>query len=414
LGAILHDASDEMIACNDVRTVAGYAAYGRSIKAAVEPLVGALGVDLLDDGSRLRSPSGDVVEIDAERELGAGVDDQAPHHQREQAPASRLPTTVRLSYYDPARDYQFGEARSSVGDEMRSEDQRDLPAVMNAAEAKAVAQQLVARAWAERDRMIIRLPPRHLAIEPGASIELPFAPGPWVVEQCTMEGFAAILELRRSAPSPAPAFSMNADAGRLLQAGPEIGEMTIALFEAPPMAEGSNDPTFLLAASSTGAGWRSSSVEVTVGAHRFIERTPRRKSVLGKALTGLTAKGGDLEVKLVDATQWLLSCDENALAEGANLAMLGCEMIQFGEAETLGDGRFRLSRLRRGCAGTEWAIAVHETGEDFVLLERDRLQPITIPGWLPASTIAARINPGAERPGKRAVLKSAKRPKKAS
>jgi hypothetical protein len=61
-----------------------------------------------------------------------------------------------------------------------------------------------------------------------------------------------------------------------------------------------------------------------------------------------------------------------------------------------------------------YATAVHEAGEDFVLLERDKLRPITIPDWLPASTIAARINPGAERPGKRAVLKSAKTLKKAS
>ena len=66
-----------------------------------------------------------------------------------------------------------------------------------------------------------------------------------------------------------------------------MGEMTIALFEAPPMSEQSSEPTVLLAASSPEPGWRSAAVEVRVGSHEFAERTARRKSVLGWARTQL-------------------------------------------------------------------------------------------------------------------------------
>jgi len=51
--------------------------------------------------------------------------------------------------------------------------------------------------------------------------------------------------------------------------------------------------------------------------------------------------------------------------------------MQFGEATSLGGGRFRLGRLRRGQAGTK-GIA-HEKGEPFALIERSRLQPINLP-----------------------------------
>ena len=45
-----------------------------------------------------------------------------------------------------------------------------------------------------------------------------------------------------------------------------------------------------------------------------------------------------------------------ALLAGANAAMLGAELIQFGRAEPLGQGRYRLSRLLRGRGGSDDAI----------------------------------------------------------
>lgn len=61
---------------------------------------------------------------------------------------------------------------------------------------------------------------------------------------------------------------------------------------------------------------------------------------------------------------------------GANLAVLGDELIQFGEVEALGPGRFRLSRLLRGRRGTEWASDGHSAGEAFVLIEAENVAVI--------------------------------------
>ena len=84
---------------------------------------------------------------------------------------------------------------------------------------------------------------------------------------------------------------------------------------------------------------------------------------------------------LVDPDQWLLSCDGEALDEGTNLALVGKELIQFGQADPIGPGQFRLSQLRRGLRGTEKAIGEHVAGEMFMLIERDALKPITLPQW---------------------------------
>ena len=98
------------------------------------------------------------------------------------------------------------------------------------------------------------------------------------------------------------------------------------------------------------------------------------------------------EIQLIDKDQWLVSYDEGALAEGSNLAVLGSELLQFGSAEPLGDGRWRLSRLLRGRAGTEWAIDVHTVGEAFALVEGDTLTAVELPSLVGAKVRASMRN----------------------
>jgi len=76
---------------------------------------------------------------------------------------------------------------------------------------------------------------------------------------------------------------------------------------------------------------------------------------------------------------------------GANLAVLGSELIQFGSAEPLGEGRFRLSRLLRGRGGTEWAMDGHSPGEAFAMIERDRVRPVSLATWALGAGITAAV-----------------------
>ena len=91
---------------------------------------------------------------------------------------------------------------------------------------------------------------------------------------------------------------------------------------------------------------------------------------------------------------WLTSCDDDALAAGINLAVLGDELIQFGRVAPLGEGQFRLSHLLRGRGGTEWACADHGADDVFCLIQAGGLQPIALPSSSVGATITATIAGG--------------------
>jgi len=132
ISSILADASAGAIASDDSQMVTGYAAYGASIAAAVQPLVDCFDLPLFDDGSTLRSPlDGAPIAIGSD-ELGNSADGQKVGRvTREQIPVRDVPSTLRLTYYDAQRDYQSGEARASAGDQSLNELQQELPAVLS-------------------------------------------------------------------------------------------------------------------------------------------------------------------------------------------------------------------------------------------------------------------------------------------
>jgi hypothetical protein len=395
---ILGDATAGLIACSAPRTVVGYAAYGRTLKSGIESLVDSFAVELVDDGARLRSPGSSAAVVVSDEELGSSADAGEQYRiEREQRPIAQLPAHVRVAYYDPARDYQTGEARASAGDIYGSDEQVELAAVMDAGQGKSLAQQLLARRWANRDKLTVRLPPKYLALEPGARVELALTPPRWVVERCTVDRFGVVVELT---PSWLPLVAVAGGSGRVIQ-GSAVGmqDAQLALIDAPDVFEPTTQPTFLLAASSQSAGWKSIRVDVAAGTQTLSCRTAARKTVLGSALSVLSAGNAHLldsvasvDVELIDHEQWLTSCDDEALVGGGNLAILGGELIQFGDALPLGAGRFRLGRLVRGRGGTEWAMTEHGPGEPFALIERDALQPVALPAWLIGSSLGATLS----------------------
>jgi hypothetical protein len=397
LAAILGDATRGIIECDDATPIDGYAAYGRSMKPAIAPLAECFALELFDDGDRLRSASRDTALPVDESELGCSAQgEQAPKVQRDQLPARELPAALRLSYYDRSRDFQAGEARASAGEQDGNEEQHDLPAVLDAAAAKSLCQQVIARRWASRDKVSVRLPTRFFPLEPGSRLELPLSPADWTVVQSTFDSYVVVAELR---PSWDPTPALAGDAGRVapnVQAS--VADVTLALFDVPDVFGEADQPTLLLAASSPTPGWKSAAVEVTAGSRSFVARTAARKAVLGHALTllgtgepYLVDTSSSVDVELLDPDQWLLNCDDEALVGGTNLAVLGSELLQFGEAEPIGPGRFRLRRLLRGRAGTEWATITHAAGEAFSLIERDAVRTIALPDWILGSQIAATV-----------------------
>jgi hypothetical protein len=406
ISSILADASGGAIVTDSAEAVSGYAAYGRSVAAAVAPLVDCFDVALFDDGSVVRHATGGASVMLASDELGNSADGaKASKIQREQTPLRSVPSTLRLTYYDPDRDYQAGEARAIAGEHGSNEVQQELAAVLSAPDAKSLVERMLARQWAARDRLTLRLPPMRLGLEPGSIVEPGLAPGSWIVDTCTIDGFVVVAELR---PSWQPSAALVAEAGRIVS-NIDIVEapMSLAVLDAPDLGAAQMEgPKVLIAASSATPGWGAQTLTVSGAGRAYTTQTPVRKSVLGTALTRLADaqpflvdEAGSVDIHLVDEQQWLTSCDDNGLAEGLNLAVLGSELIQFGIATPIGPGRFRLTRLLRGRAGSEWASAGHAAGETFCLIDSGSVRALPLPAWMRGSEVIA-----ADRDGSSASL----------
>jgi hypothetical protein len=73
--------------------------------------------------------------------------------------------------------------------------------------------------------------------------------------------------------------------------------------------------------------------------------------------------------------------------DGANLLLVGQEIVQFANAEQVGASEWRLSRLLRARRGTQWAMSTHQVG-DVVLV----LDPATLtrsPAWTRSGSAAS-------------------------
>lgn len=385
LGQVLTGASGGAIVSANGASVSGYAAHGPSIQAALQPLIDSFDVQLVDDGGALRSvETAAPVHLD-EQELGcaAGTNGTA-RAEKAQAPSRALPSRLTLTYYEQARDYQTSQAQASAS-AAGTNDQIELPAVVSASAAKGLVESALARRWAQREKLTLRLPPLRAGLSPGSRLRMPGSNGQWSIERVTLESFVTVVEARRSW---AAVSQLPAEPGRGAGAVDVVaGPTRLVLMELPDLETGTPGvPVLHLAAASSKGGWRSVPIEIAIAGAISGGRTATAEAVIGAAVTQLAQGGSALldlknivEVELAHEDQWLVSCDDAALANGANLALIGGELVQFGSAVAAGPKRFRLQRLLRGRRGTEWAASSHSVGEPFVLLSQSAIRAISLP-----------------------------------
>ncbi|HET9639042.1 MAG TPA: hypothetical protein VFP12_07535, partial [Allosphingosinicella sp.] len=205
----------------------------------------------------------------------------------------------------------------------------------------------------------------------------------------TLDRMVLTLELK-GLPAGGPGAPAPASSGRPVDQPDLIhGPTTLLLLDLPLLSEElPSRPRLLVAAAGVEPGWRRADLIASFdgGGSWSAAGTTAPAAVIGTALavpapagSALIDERGGLEVELLNDSMWLESRSDAALADGANFALLGDELIQFGDAEPLGGRRFRLTRLLRGRRGTEWAAGPHAPGEPFVLIEADSLALVEAP-----------------------------------
>lgn len=384
LAALVADASQGLIEATDAMPVVGFAAHGTSAREGLEQLIELTGVTLVDRDGRLRSSEGGVPLLIPDAELGCDAERPGSSKlERCRAPDGEMPALLTMTYYDPVRDYQAGQAQASSGKRGTCERRLELPAVLSAGEARQLAEHALSRRLLAADRLKLRLPPSRLGLRPGDAIQLAGTSRPWTVRTVSIEGMAVAIE---AVPAPVTVLLLPADAGRpVSEADVAVGRSHLALFELPPDGDAPADsPRPFVAASSQGL-WKSLPVELKLGEQPLPGLVIGRRSIIGMTDTVLGPGSSmiaddrsEVVVRLVSDSQILLNADRDALMSGANLALVGDELVQFGRAELLSSCLYRLSSLLRGRRGTEWASSTHRIGELFCLIEPNKLQAVPL------------------------------------
>jgi hypothetical protein len=387
-GAIAAAVSDGLVS-GDAATlpVRGFSAYGDSVRAVLDTLATASGGWFVPDGAAL-SMIGDGEASATIGDDGAAASGSAgAARTRSIAPLAGVPKTVSLGYYDPARDYQTGLQHARRPGAGVGEQAVEMPAVLSAGEAKTMAEAILARAETGRETRKLATGWANLGVAPGAVVSIAGEGGRWRVTGWSLENMVLGLDLVRLATAPLPA---SASAGRVLTT-PDlpIGTTIVHAFEAPPLDDTIlGAPRLLIAACGTGAGWRRAALLLSQddgASWRGIGDTAAPAvigtlaSVPGAASARIADMRDSFEVDLVHDDMVLGDADDAALDGGANLALAGDELLQFGRAEPLGGARWRLSRLWRGRRGTESAIGTQAAGDRFVLLVADRVAAVALP-----------------------------------
>ena len=381
LSRILGDAVPELAVGPVTDAVLGYSVEGGSAAALVEAIGEVVPLICVSRGDTLSLASavaGSAIALPLPEALASRDDGKARvglSHRRDRRPV-RHDAAVR--YYDVDRDYQPGVQRARGQSYAGQPATLDFPAALDAAGARSYADRTALETARPRETASYRVSQADARTAPGSQVVVPGLAGRWLVESWEFDSAGIELGLRRL-PVAGLATDGAADAGRA-NLPPDLAAQPtqLAAFELPWDGSGASSTVSLFAVVSGSAGWSGAALFAVRPDDSLVAlgASGRNRATIGTMLAPLPP-ASPLTIDLLNAPQIQLIAPDLALssvsvaqlAAGANRALIGEELIQFARATSLGASRWRLSGLLRGRVGTEWAIAAHGPGEQFVLLD---------------------------------------------
>ncbi len=322
------------------------------------------------------------------RDLGAAGEGEAePRRSVARIGEAMVPREVSLSYLDIARDYQTGLQRSRrLNAPGGMTEALELPAALDAPTAKQATERLMARRWRRREPLSLALPWKYLGLTPGDTLCLEGeAEALFQVREVTVEA-GRLLVSAVPVSLQDEVSAAEAEPGEAVpQPNVPHGPTTLHVLDLPAISTALGaGPVLHLAVAGASEGWRRASVAVSLDGgfdYGAVADIPARTimgtatTILPQGETALWDRVSTVEVELLAPDMALEARSEASVLAGANLCLIGQELVQFASAELLPSGRYRLSNLLRGRRGTEAAATGHAAGERFVLLSGAALVP---------------------------------------
>jgi hypothetical protein len=308
-----------------------------------------------------------------------------------------LPKKLTLSYFAIRLDLEVRTQivqRQTIG----ATDQVNLQWELSlySEEALNIAARLLFDIWMQRNTYKFAIPPKYAYLEPldVVTVSVGGVSHRLRITSTTMQrnGWQEVEATNDTADVYDYFTEVNEDNGDPTE-GPSnppspIPATRLVLLDLPALpTDGTTDCYITMAVMSLGLEWRGAVVYRSddggeTGGNTYIVIEPvATESVTGGCLTALGSgtsyvwdEANTVEVRVRGE---LSSTTELAVLNGANVAVLGEEIIQFQYAELIDTNTYRLSRLLRGRLGTEEFIDSHDIGDRFILLNNNNIRHAT-------------------------------------
>jgi hypothetical protein len=298
---------------------------------------------------------------------------------------TELPRRVDVQYVSEALDFQ-SDVQFGVRETGASEDPQliTLPIVMTATEAKRLADVLANAPWINRVSLAFTLSWRYLKIAPGdlwnVPVETPEGSRTYTVLIKSINmGLFGHLEVEgvEDDPSVYTQVSEGAETEVPDSSLPESYDTRFVVVDLNALWD--DDAArggWYGMATNRGSGWPGSEIRATapyprdtasIGWYRPLTFSSRSTAgaVIGTVPATFPDRWDRTTVITVELDYGaLISVTEAEVLAGANLCVIGNEILQFATATLIADRTYELSNLIRGRRGTEWAMA-HADGDTF-------------------------------------------------
>jgi hypothetical protein len=296
-----------------------------------------------------------------------------------------LPKRVNVTYIDRPFNYD-PVTQTSQRQVVRAIEQvtMNLPIVMGATQAKQIADITLYSAWKERNSFQLTLPPKYVRIEPTDVITVTVSgvAHEMRVVKTDMEA-NGLMKISATAEdiSSYDFYTPPGETQKKLTPPVLVPDTLVQFVDAPPLPTdtSANQGLLRIGVAADGANWNGAAIYRSddggeSGGNSFsVLAGMDGAATFGTIITNLPAGPFETwdtvnEVEVILTSGSLASVNELAVFNGANAALIGDELVQFQNAELIGESTYKLTQFLRGRQGTEWAIGSHAAGDRFVLI----------------------------------------------
>jgi len=305
-----------------------------------------------------------------------------------------LPQKVDIGYINKSFSYQIGNQKAQRIQTLSQQSKTiNLPIVMHNVQAKNIAEVTLYKKWIERNIYEFFLSYEYFYLEPGDRVDATINN---IVHKLHILSVAISREniLKITAISyDTSVFSQFGKAGGNSNSDVQIsipaGDTVLKILDLPALPIESDDSSNMyIAMAGEEDGWKGAGVYRSDDNGQSYQTiyTDNKSSIIGTAIdvipdgvANVFDKKSKVTVNIINGE--LSGTDEISVLNGANIALLGEEIIQYSNATLIKEGQYELSNLLRGRFGTEHKMSSHIAGEDFIILSSS-LGKISIPNQL--------------------------------